>query len=206
MVNLLTKLILYIKRPRLIIVTGKGRQTAARALFDVLRYYDKVEKTSENPPAVRDIFKNNILIWEKSLETPKDFNNVKGLIFGFLKPILVVTHVGDYHPEREFFAGEISKVEEVKKLISILPKSSQLILNYDDETVREIGDNVQIPVLTFGLGVRANFQASDIIITQSKGEALQKGTNFKINYDGKTVPLWLKRVFGRENVYAVLAS
>ena len=51
---------------------------------------------------------------------------------------------------------------------------------------------------TFGFQEEADFRASDIKING--------GLNFKINYKGNTVPVWLEVPFNKEHVYAALAT
>ena len=55
-----------------------------------------------------------------------------------------------------------------------MPAHGYLILNFDDETVREIRDETNLKELTFGFQEKADFRATDI--------KLNSGTNFKINY------------------------
>ncbi|MBI2625005.1 MAG: hypothetical protein HYW70_01580 [Candidatus Nealsonbacteria bacterium] len=183
--NKISNLFLLLKKPKLIIVVGRGRETAAEAIFQVLKKYFNVAKIQNREPGIREILNNEILISEK--------------IFSWSHPfVLVATHVGEYHPEKEFFAGEEEEVKETKELLKNLRPNSFLVVNYDDETVRELEDLINVSSLNFGLGARAKVGASDITIA--------KNLNFKINYEGKIVPVWLSNTFGREQIYASLAA
>ena len=73
-----------------------------------------------------------------------------------------------------------------------LPASLRLVSNVDDMDARNKRSNM----LTFGLSNKADFRASDI----------KDGMNFKINYKGSFVPVWLKGVKGKEYVYAALSA
>jgi len=73
-----------------------------------------------------------------------------------------------------------------------------LILNFDDETVRELKTETIAHPLTFGFQEEADFRASDI--------KLNSGTNFKINYKGNIVPIWLEKLFGKEQIYSTLSA
>lgn len=117
-------------------------------------------------------------------------------------PILVVSHVGEYHPDREFFAGDLEEAEKIIRLAGMLPPHAYLVLNFDDETVRDIKNQSKAKSLTYGFGVRAAVRATDVVLT--KAPAL--GTNFKINYEGNIVPCWLKNLFGKEQIYSALAA
>lgn len=92
--------------------------------------------------------------------------------------------------------------ECVEKLAAILPAQAQLVLNFDDDAVRDIKNKSKARILSFGLGARGEIKASDIVLTQVP----TPGTNFKINFEGNIVPVWLKNLFGKENIYAALAS
>jgi len=74
-----------------------------------------------------------------------------------------------------------------------------LVYNFDKEGLRKIREKApETKLLTFGFQEGANFQASDL---RQDG-----GTNFKINYQGKIVPVWLEGSPTREEIYSVLAA
>jgi len=214
--NLLSKLIFLWKKPKVIIVTGNGRSCVAEAIFQVLKQCfsksadlsaedlskaeasgegGKVKKISEKEGNLLDFLKNEILIFDTELAKAKEFNF---LIKNSRLPILVVTQVGEIPSDKDFFAGERKKVEEIKKLVKILPPFSRLILNFDDETVREIKSESSAHSLTLGFQSGADLKASDV--------RLNSGTNFKINYEGNIVPVWLNHLFGKEQIYAALVA
>jgi UDP-N-acetylmuramoyl-tripeptide--D-alanyl-D-alanine ligase len=181
----LKKIKFALKRPNVVVVAGAGRNTAKEAIFEVLSAHFKINK---------DVFICDAGDWSR--------NDLKFFLSKSKLPILVVTHMGEYHPEKEFFAGELKDAEEAIELAKSLPSHGQLVLNYDDETVRDIHNQSYAHPLTFGMGARADIKVSDVVLTQFP----DIGTNFKINYEGKTVPVWLERLFGKENIYAALAA
>ncbi|PJE69193.1 hypothetical protein COU96_01060, partial [Candidatus Shapirobacteria bacterium CG10_big_fil_rev_8_21_14_0_10_38_14] len=152
----MNKLIFLLKRPKIVIVAGGAKETAKEAISQVLKTHFKVGK--------------EILIYESDLKNTED---LKFFIKHSRLPILVVTHVGEYHPDKEFFAGDLSQITETVKLAETLPSHACLILNFDDETVREIKNKSKAHPLTFGFGIRADIKASDLVLTK-------EGTNFKI--------------------------
>jgi len=93
--------------------------------------------------------------------------------------------------------GDISS-EETQKLVKMLPNQGYLILNFDDEMIRGIKKESSARILTLGLQSGSDFQASDI--------KLNTGTNFKINHEGDIVPIWLKKLYEKEQIYSVLAG
>lgn len=183
--NIFEKIKFLLKKPKLIVVTGNGRFCAKEAIFQVLNKYFKIGK--------------EILIFETDLEKEKKF---KFLIKHSSLPLLVVTHIGDIPFDKDYFAGEKEETGSIQKLAKLLPSYGYLILNFDDETIREIKDynppTALSHKLTFGFQEGADFQATDI--------NLNSGTNFKINYEGNVVPIWLEKLFGKEQIYSALAA
>ena len=197
-INFLSKLKFILKRPKVVIVAGEGRACAAEAIRKVLR---------QN--------KNKILIIETELQK---VDNLEFLIKKSSLPILVVTHIGDIPFDRDFFAGPREKTKEIIKLAKILPTQGFLILNFDDETVREIKDkNPSLThIYTFGFQEGADFRATDVKYQAPGGSEgrkedetlfdLNTGINFKINYKGNIVPIWLEKLFGKEQIYSALSA
>ena len=142
----------------------------------------------------------SLLVKEALIFSLED-SKIKKLEF-FLKSsptsVLVVTHVGDIPFDRDYFAGEREKLKNTVELAKSLPSRCYLVLNHDDETVREIDDITNLHTFTFGFSERADFFASNL--------KFNHGINFKINYKGNVVPFWLEGTFGKEQIYAVLAA
>jgi len=170
-----------LRRPKVVIITGEGRVCAKEAIFQVLKSHFRVGE--------------EILIFESGLKERKKFEY---LLKNSSLSVLVVTHVGEIPFDKDFFAGEREDTFEIRKLAKVLPVFGHLILNFDDETVREIKDETNLKEITFGLQEGADFQASDV--------KLNGGTNFKVNYKGNIVPIWLEKLFGKEQIYSALAS
>ncbi len=185
MSSFLKKIKFVFKRPKIVVVAGAGRNTAREAVFEVLSAHFKIDK---------DVFICDAGDWSR--------NDLKFFFSKSKLPILVITHIGEYHPEKEFFAGDLKDAEEIVDLAKSLPAHGWLVLNYDDEVVRDIHNQSCAHPLTFGMGARADIKISDVVLTQFP----DIGTNFKINYEGKTVPVWLEKLFGKENIYAALAA
>jgi UDP-N-acetylmuramoyl-tripeptide--D-alanyl-D-alanine ligase len=161
------------KKP-VIVITGEGRDLAKEAI--------------------------SLLIKEAEIFSLEDSQIKKSEFFLKSSPIsvLVVTRVGDIPFDRDYFAGEKEKLENTIKLAKILPPTNYLVLNYDDETVREIDDITNLHTFTFGFSERADFFASDL--------KFNHGINFKVNHKGSVVPFWLEGTFGKEQIYTALAA
>src|SRR4030042_5053936 len=124
--NFFQKFKFLLKKPKVIIVTGEGRFFAKEAIQQVLKPHFSVGK--------------EILVLESDLKNTGDLKRYKFLINQSSLVVLVVTHAGDIPLEQEFFAAEREKTKAILSLAKILPSSNYLVLNFDDETVREIGD------------------------------------------------------------------
>jgi UDP-N-acetylmuramoyl-tripeptide--D-alanyl-D-alanine ligase len=184
MMNIFQKIKFLLKKPKVIIVTGEGRSCAKEAIFQVLKAYFEIGK--------------ELFLLESDLGDSAKTEELRFLIKHSSLPILVVTQVGDIPFDKNFFAGEREKTLEIRKLAKNLPFPSYLVLNFDDETVREIKEETNLKEITFGFQQGADFQATDI--------KLNSGTNFKINYKGNIVPVWLEKIFGKEQIYSALAA
>ena len=179
--SLLSKIIFLLKKPKVIVVVGNGRTCAKEAIFQVLKDKFEVEK--------------KVLIFETG---DKEVRKFEFFLRNSKVGILVVTHVGDSPYDKNFFAGEREAINQTLNLAKALPAQNYLVLNYDDETVREINDFTNLKTFTFGFDEKADFFASDVKLNQ--------GTNFKVNYKGNTVPFWLEKLFGKEQIYSALAA
>jgi len=172
------------KKPRIIIITSEGRKITAEAIYSILRGDFKIGK--------------EVLIFETDLKSSQELERLKSLIKKSESPILIATHTGEIPPDNISFAGDQNKLIEIRELVKILPISGYLISNSDDEAVRELGKESQAKFLTFGFSERADFIASDV---KTNG-----GANFKINYRGNIVPVWLEKSNGKEQIYSALAA
>ena len=88
------------------------------------------------------------------------------------------------------FADDIEKID--------LSSRKYLIFNFDKEGIRKIKEMTPVKALTFGFQEGADFQVTDVKING--------GTNFKVNYQGKIVPIWLMGTKSPEEIYPVLAA
>jgi UDP-N-acetylmuramoyl-tripeptide--D-alanyl-D-alanine ligase len=176
MSEILDKIQFLIKRKPVIIVTGEGRALAKQAILTVLKGKDFFIASPDE----------------------KKINKFEFFLKNSPISILVITHIGEIPFREDFFAGEKEKLERTIELAKKLKAQNWLVLNYDDETVREIDDVTNLNTFTFGFSERANFFATDI--------KLNHGTNFKLNYKGSVVPFWLEGTFGKEQIYSALAA
>jgi len=85
----------------------------------------------------------------------------------YFNPKMVLLNNIDYdHPD--FFATEEDYKKVFKDFISKLPKSGVLIANYDDENIREIANNTDKKIISYGIETKAMYQAYDINWSNNK--------------------------------------
>lgn len=197
MLNPIFKVLYFLKKPKIIVVTGKSADLAFEALFQVLRKHIKVRRIEGTRARLKDVISGATLLLSYSGKGDAGF-----LLRNSKAPILLVTHIGEILPDRDFFNGDPKDMELVIPLVKALPANAKLAINFDDETVRELKNKTDVSTLTFGFQEEADFRATDVFITKTPS----LGTNFKINHKGKIVPMWLPGLFGKEHIYAALAA
>ncbi len=179
--NIISKINFIFKKQKVVLIVGRTNQSAFNAIIKILNPHFKIGK--------------DVLVFKTE---DKKISDYEFFLKNSEQAILVITNIGNIPYESDFFAGERNPIKNTRKLVEDLPENTSLVLNFDDETSREIGDLKKFNTLKFGLQKEAGFRASDI--------KLNSGTNFKINHKGKVVPVWLKNTFGKEQVYSALAA
>lgn len=218
-------------KPRVIAITGSNGKTSAKeAVFAALKNKYKVRKSEKNynteigvPLSVLGIeapgnkfgwpivlFKAikeayfaksipEILILEMGADKPGDIK----YLTGFIKPdIAIVTAIGDLPVHVAAYGGPKAVAEEKSQLVKALETNGVAILNFDDKTVLEMQEKTKGHIFTYGFGEEAMIKA--IEMQNNFGDFF--GVSFKIESDGKVVPMKLKNIYGRPSVYAALAA
>jgi UDP-N-acetylmuramoyl-tripeptide--D-alanyl-D-alanine ligase len=170
-----------IQKQKIVVVSGKGKETAKEAVKLVLGKKFNLEK--------------EVLIFDAK---DSEIENYFFYLTNSPLAVLAVTHVGEIPFDRDYFAGEKENVKNILKLTQKLPPTVKLVLNYDDETVREIDDFTNLHRLTFGFDEKADISISNL--------KFNRGMNFKVHFEGNWVPFWLEGIFGKEQIYAILCA
>ncbi|MBI5022750.1 MAG: UDP-N-acetylmuramoyl-tripeptide--D-alanyl-D-alanine ligase [Candidatus Magasanikbacteria bacterium] len=118
----------------------------------------------------------------------------------------VITAVAQAHTEFFKTVNQVAKEKQI--IVTHLEKDATAILNADDEKVLAMKAKTEAETISFGFGEKAVVRAVDFnIIQEMDKEFLQtKGVNFKIQYGGAVVPVFLPEVVGTQHVYAALAA
>lgn len=140
-----------------------------------------------------------ILILELGVDAPGD---MKYLLSFIPLKIGVFTSVSSVHLEHFKSIEQIAS--EKGRIIERLGENQIAILNADDEIVVRFKNKTSARVVTYGYGAKADLRASDQIYAIEDGQFA--GVNFKINYEGKTVPVRLRHILAFHQVYAALAA
>lgn len=192
--NFLKKILLKFLRSEIIIVNGYYRESSAEAIFQVFKQSGKrIKKINSNFTSLfKKIFYKGIIVIptreEELLKIIKIVPNskIKIIIFNSTKEL----------PEDYSTPANSRSFEIAKYIISKKTYKNIFLINTDDWQLKRIANSGN---LTFGFDEKARLRASDIMIG---GE----GTNFKLNFEGKVIPVWLNKIFGREQIYAALVA
>ncbi len=149
-----------------------------------------------------------ILVLEMGVDRPGDMKYLNSIV---KCKVGVITSIGPVHLE---FFGSINNIQKEKGgLIKNLTKSSWAVLNYDDEKVRQIGNNTEAQILIYGFDEKADVRALSYAEASASKHQVDSenannlvGVSFKLSYNGSTVPVLLPKVIGYAAVYAALAG
>lgn len=142
----------------------------------------------------------DILILEMGVDRPGDMIN----FLRFIKPTVgIVTNIGTSH--LEYFKNQDGIAREKGKLAEILPEDGAAILNGDDERTIKMGGRTKAEALTFGFGEKTNFRATDVAFNYRDGY-VPEGITFKLNYEGKIIPVRLRHILAPHQISAALAA
>lgn len=135
----------------------------AEVIFNLLKLYFKAGNLGGKPTGFLNVLTKEVLI----------LNSKNKKIEFFLKKsklsILIIGQIDD------------SNI----KLIKILKPTDYLVLNFDNVELRALERETASKTLNFGFWEGADIQASDINFEEEI-------INFKLNYGGGFVPMWLK--------------
>jgi len=146
-----------------------------------------------------------ILILEMGADHPGDIYYLTNLA---PCKVGVITAVAQAHTEFFKTVNQVAKEKQI--VVTHLEKDGTAILNADDddEKVLAMAAKTEAETIIFGFNDKAHVKAIEFNIIQEmeKGFLQTKGVNFKIQYGGAIVPVFLPEVVGTQHVYAALAA
>ncbi len=230
-----SRLVIWKYRPRIIAITGSVGKTSTKdavyAVLSALAYVRKSEKSFNSeiglPLSVLGIPNgwNNPMVWLWNVLRgawlflwPHKYPKWLVLEVGVGKPgdmertaawlktdAVLITAIGETPVHIEFFESRQHLIEEKSELIKTLKPDGLLVLNQDDAAVAEMKTRTKNKTITFGFSEGADIRGSgDNISYNEKNEP--EGIIFRVDAEGKSLPVVLHGVFGHNHVSASLSA
>lgn len=158
MQNLIEKLNFFVKKPKVIMIFGENRAKVKDFLTKILKLNFKIGE--------------KVLIVDIDLKNPESLEKLNFFVKN--SPFPILSFLSD-----SFSSGQ---AEEIQGIMQNLPDSARIILDSDDESLKELKLREDIPVTTFASRVPADLRVTDIF-----------ETNFKVSYKGSTIPIWFEK-------------
>jgi UDP-N-acetylmuramoyl-tripeptide--D-alanyl-D-alanine ligase len=230
-----SRLVLSKYQPKIIAITGSVGKTSTKdavyAAFSKIAYVRKSEKSFNSeiglPLTILGLPNgwNNPFVWlanickgfwlfiyphkypawlilEVGISKPSD---MKRVVHWLKTDAVIITAIGETPAHIEFFDSRKHLIEEKSQLIKTLKTEGLLILNADDESVLGMKEKTKNRTVTYGFKEGADVLAtSDSISYNALG--VPEGIIFRVDKDGKSFPVVIEGVFGRNHVYASLAA
>ncbi len=145
-----------------------------------------------------------VLVLEVGMNHPGEIAGIAK----WLKPdIVVFTQIGDVPVHVEFFDSPGALLAEKATLLKALKKGGVAILNKDDERVMSLCSIVKEregKLYSYGFSEGADMRGIHPGFSYAKGAP--SGTTFKVQHDGKILPVKLCGILGAHYGYGALAS
>lgn len=118
---------------------------------------------------------------------------------------VIMTAIGETPVHIEFFESRQHLIDEKAELLKTLKPDGLLVLNQDDEAIIGLKNRTKCRSITYGFDQGAEVRASgDTISYNERNEP--EGVMFRIDAEGKSLPVTIDKVFGRNHIYASLAA
>lgn len=138
----------------------------------------------------------DILIMEMGISEPGNMDPILDVV----RPdVMVFLNVKNMHRGEGQFANRKAIFEEKSKTCYAVPKTGWVVLNMDDNFVKQLQGKLLAPSVTIGTSEDCDLCASDIKSTRD-------GLQFTLSYEDKKVPVQLPHVLGACHVSLVLAA
>ncbi len=229
------QLVLYKYKPYIIAITGSvGKTSTKDAVYAVMSEFTDVRRSEKSfnseiglPLTILGLPNawNNPVGWLKNFAKglklillPNTYPKWLVLEVGVGKPgdmertgswlrtdAVIITAIGETPAHVEFFASRKHLIEEKSALIKTLKKDGILILNADDKDVLAMHTKTKNIFVTYGFTESAHVVASSDTVLYSR-EGIPEGVIYRIDEEGRSLPVAIEGVFGRNHVYASLAA
>ncbi len=154
------------------------------------------------------IFKHKYPEWlvlEIGADKPNDIKSVTEWV---KFDIAVLTYLPDVPVHIEFFKSKDEVIEEKMSLIRSVSDKGTVVINYDDPNSRGFLSELKANVITYGFDAKSDFIASQehIFYTDELESKVPKGFTFKVDHNGKNLPVKVNGVIGNHQIYPILAA
>jgi UDP-N-acetylmuramoyl-tripeptide--D-alanyl-D-alanine ligase len=140
-----------------------------------------------------------ILVLEMGIDRPGD---MKYLLSFITVNIGVVTQISSSHIA--FFGSVANIAKEKGKLMMSLPQDGYAILSADDKRVEKMQEKTKVKTITYGFSTEAELRVDNLLFHREVKRV--EGFSFKLNYNGKTIPVRLPKIVARHHIAAALAG
>ncbi|NQV88412.1 MAG: hypothetical protein HQ402_02575 [Parcubacteria group bacterium] len=145
------------------------------------------------------------LVLEVGADRPGDIEKITH----WIKPdVTVITRFSKVPVHVEFFPSPEAVIKEKLFLARALKRDGILIVNGDDPDALSFKNEHGGATIIYGENGNANLIASNYnIIYEKKGNIeVPSGINFKVDYSGNSVPIFIHGSVGHQHVYTILAA
>ncbi len=145
------------------------------------------------------------LVLEIGVDKPGDMD----VIAGWLKPrIVVITAFGEVPAHVENFDSAEQVMFEKSKIVNYIERGGALFLNADDSNVMKLKAKSTCKVYTYGIRAEADINATHAhcVYNEINVHRPVTGINFKMNFEGHSIPFTMPGILGDGYVYPVMAA
>jgi UDP-N-acetylmuramoyl-tripeptide--D-alanyl-D-alanine ligase len=172
-------------------------KTPGRSIFGWIKVFLK----AKNLLFIRDKNYPEILVLEMGADKPGD---IPYLVDIAPCKVGVLTYISHAHTEA---FKTIKKIAQEKRvIISHLQRDGFAVLNFDNELVMQNANTTKAEIVTYGFKDGADFRATDINIIISEETNWPIGLNFKLNFKGNIVPVFLPDAIAEHVIPSALAA
>ncbi len=142
-----------------------------------------------------------ILVLEMGADRPGDIAYLTAMA-----PCRIGVLTAVSHAHTEFFKDLAGVAKEKRGIVSHLASSGFAILNHDNELAAASAASTKACVITYGFKAGADWQASDVTLSENPRSGWVDGLQCKVNRAGSIVPVFIPGVISDSYVYSMLVS
>lgn len=110
------------------------------------------------------------------------------------------------HAHTEAFKTIKKIAQEKRVIISHLSRDGYAVLNFDNALIMENANTTKAEIITYGFKEGAMFRATDVNIMSDNQTSWPNGLNFKLNFEGNIIPVFLPGAIAEHLIPSALAA